>query len=147
MTVEEKVYRYKQQLAKLKKEISGLKNEIEKYKKQQEKAENIISDVESNLKKLNEVINGFHNRMNMVEKQFDGNFGKFYRKEMDGIFKRSGLYDVENMGHNDNRSLKNTILDIDEKIDSCYKRISGKEAEISVLKMKIAQLENQIKKG
>ncbi len=128
----------------LRREINQLKQQISEYRKIQEKTEAIIDAAENHLKKLNGVIENFHKRMNNAVKQFDGNFGKYYQQELSGILKRNGLYDVESVSRNDNRELKNIIVDIDNKIESCNKIIMLKETEISFIKATYDQLKAQM---
>lgn len=131
----------------LRREINQLKQQISEYRKMQERAETIIDAAESNLKKLNGVIENFHKRMNNAAKQFDGNFGKYYHQELSGILKQNGLYDVESVSRNDNRELKNTIVDIDNKIESCNKKIMLKETEILFIKATYDELKVQMEEN
>ena len=143
MSIEENNKRIQQ----LRREINQLKQQISEYRKKQEKTEDIVNTVENHLQKLNGVIENFHKLMNNAVKQFDGNFGKYYRQELSGILKQNGLYDVEPASRNDNRELKNTIIDIDNKIEICNKKIMQKETEISILKAKSAELKAQMEEN
>lgn len=111
-------------------QIQETRRKREALKKQKKENEQKIKNGEDILLRMNEyrkksvnAISDFQDKLDSRCNNMPGNFGKYYKRQIDGALKKSNAYEADNMTSELCKAIKESILDLDEIIETIKSKI------------------------
>lgn len=111
-------------------QIQETRRKREALKKQKKENEQKIKSGEDILLRMNEyrkksvnAISDFQDKLDSRCNNMPGNFGKYYKRQIDGALKKSNAYEADNMTAELCKAIKESILDLDEIIETIKSKI------------------------
>lgn len=119
-------------------DILGINAEIEEAKRRRQKLNNEKKEKESKVKsgeglfdnlttfrkKTNTSLNDFEDKLNLRCSNRPGNFGAYYKRQVQSALKEGNAYSADEMVSDILNAIKNSIFDLDEAIDTLKAKIN-----------------------
>lgn len=130
----------KEQLSNAQKKLKKLKSQKKNTEKQKKDGEHTMENFRTLRKKLNTAVSDFEENVAVRTKSIPGNFGQYYRDQIDNGVKKSKIKDLDQQASGILSSFTSKLLDLDDMIADFARRISDENSLIQGIKDKLRDL-------